>query len=106
AEWIAAGTPAPKPTDPRLERLEILPPGAVLKPGMKQQFVLLGHYNDGHVEDVTRWAKYTSTNSSVGSVDDRGLVTVAGFGEGAITAWYASKVIIASVTSPYRQQVP
>ncbi len=32
-EWIAAGAPAPKPDDPRLEHLEILPARVVLKPG-------------------------------------------------------------------------
>ena len=32
-DWIAAGTPPPKPDDPRLDRLEILPERAPLKPG-------------------------------------------------------------------------
>ena len=71
-----------KPADPRIERLEILPPGVVLQPGAKQQLLVLAHFTDGHVEDVTRWAKYTSTNESVATVDDDGLVTVVGYGEG------------------------
>ncbi len=105
ADWIAAGMPAPQPSDPRLVKLEILPPGVVLKPGDKQQFLILAHFTDGHVEDVTRWAKYTSTNESVAKVDDRGAATVGGFGEGAITAWYLSKVVITSISSPYAQPV-
>ena len=32
------------------------------------------HFTDGHVEDVTRWAKYTSTNESVAQIDDAGQV--------------------------------
>ena len=106
AEWIAAGTPPPTAEDPRLERLEILPDASVLRPEMKQQLVVLAHFSDGHVEDVTRWAKFTSTNESVAQVGDNGLVSVMGYGEGAVTAWYLSRVVIASVTAPYPTPVP
>jgi hypothetical protein len=106
AEWIAAGCPPPKPEDPRLDRLQILPEGAVLKPGMKQQLLVLAHFTDGHMEDVTRWAKYTATNLSVALVDDYGQVQVMGHGEGAITAWYASQVVAATVSSPYPNKIP
>ena len=106
ADWIAAGTPGPKPDDPRIERLEILPPAAVLKPEMTQQLLVLAHFSDGHVEDVTRWAKYTSTNESVAQVGEDGQVRVMGYGEGAITAWYLSRVVIATVSAPYAKPVP
>lgn len=106
AEWIAAGTPPPTAADPRLERLQILPDASVLRPEMKQQLVVLAHFSDGHTEDVTRWAKFTSTNESVAQVGDNGLVSVMGYGEGAVTAWYLSRVVIASVTAPYPTPVP
>ncbi|MGE3405256.1 MAG: DUF1549 domain-containing protein [Pirellulales bacterium] len=106
AEWIAAGTPPPVPADPRLHHLELLPPGVVLKPGMDQQLIVRAHFTDGHVEDVTRWAKYVSTNQSVAAVDDDGgVIHVMGHGEGAVTAWYLSQMVTASVTSPYEAQV-
>ena len=105
AEWIAAGGPPPAESDPRVDHLEILPAGAVLKPGASQQLITLAHFSDGHVEDVTRWAKYTATNQSVAEVDDFGQVKVMGFGEGAITAWYLSKVVIATITSPFENVV-
>ncbi len=105
AEWIAADTPAPRPDDPRLAKLEILPSSAVLKPEMTQQLVVLAHFTDGHVEDVTRWAKYTSTNESVAQLGEEGQVRVMGYGEGAITAWYLSRVVIATVSSPYAKPV-
>ncbi len=38
-------------------------------------------------------------------VGDRGLVTIVGNGEGAITGWYQSKVVAATVTVPYPEQV-
>lgn len=105
SEWIAAGMPPPKDDDPRLQRLEILPAGTVLKPGQAQQLIVLAHYSDGHSEDVTRWAKYTATNLSVAQVDDAGLVSVMGHGEGAITAWYASQVVAATVSSPFANAI-
>jgi hypothetical protein len=106
AEWIAAGTPPPTADDPRLQRLEILPSGSVLKPKAKQQLVVLAHFSDGHTEDVTRWAKFTSTNESVAQVGDLGQVKVMGYGEGAITAWYLSRVVTATISSPYPTPVP
>ncbi len=106
AEWIAAGQPGPREDDPRLERLEILPDHCVLAPGLKQQLVVRAHFTDGHVEDVTRWAKYTSTNLSVADVDDQGRVTVMGHGEGAIVAWYLSRNLVASVSVPFDNEVP
>jgi hypothetical protein len=105
SQWIAAGCPEPRDDDPRLERLEILPGGAVLEPGNEQQLVVMAHFTDGHREDVTRWAKYTATNLSVAQVDDAGRISVMGHGEGAVTAWYASQVVVATVSSPYKNAI-
>ncbi|MFM9960980.1 MAG: DUF1549 domain-containing protein [Planctomycetaceae bacterium] len=105
AEWIAAGHPAPSEDDPRLKQLEILPTASQQKKGASQQLVVRGHYSDGHVEDVTRWCKFTSANATVASVDDRGLVKIIGSGEGAISAWYLSQNVIATVSSPYETPV-
>ncbi|HEX4129308.1 MAG TPA: DUF1549 domain-containing protein [Pirellulales bacterium] len=105
SEWIAADTPAPQANDTRIVRIEILPEATVLEPGDNQQLVVRAHFTDGHTEDVTRWARYTSTNESVAQVGDTGGVKIVGHGEGAITAWYLSKVVIATVTAPYKQKV-
>ncbi len=72
-----------------------------MKPGAKQQLIVLAHFNDGHREDVTQWVKYTSANGEVAQVDEQGLVQITGYGEGALTAWYLSKVVVASVTVPF-----
>jgi hypothetical protein len=105
AEWIAAGQQGPSDADTRLLRLEILPAVSQQKKGASQQLVVRGHYSDGHVEDVTRWCKFTSANATVASVDDRGLASIVGFGEGAINAWYLSQNVIATVSSPYETPV-
>lgn len=105
SEWIAAGTPPPAADDPALQRLEILPSSVVLRPEDEQPLVVRAHYSDGRVEDVTHWVKYTSTNQTVCEVDEQGRVHVMGYGEGAVTAWYSSQVVAATVTVPFEQEV-
>ena len=106
AEWIASGTPGPKPDEPRIQRIEILPDHFLTQPGAGQQLSVLAHFSDGHTEDVTHWVKYTSANESVAQVDDAGRVKTVGFGEGAITGWYLSRIAITTATAPYTNQVP
>jgi len=105
SEWIAQGQVAPAANDPRIKRLEILPEASRLKAGVEQPMIVRAHFSDGHVEDVTRWAKYTSTHATVCSVDDMGVVKVSGSGEGAIVAWYLAQNTTATVTVPYNQPV-
>lgn len=106
AEWIAAGALEPKKDDPRVDRLEVLPHQSVLQPGDQQDVLVRAHYSDGRVEDVTKWAKFASTNETVAKIDNSGRVSVIGSGEGAVTAWFASKIVIARITSPYDFEVP
>ncbi len=101
AEWIARGSPPPQTTDARITRLEILPANATLRPGDEQQMVVLAHFSDGHVEDVTPWAKYDVTVTTTARVDEKGLLTVVGPGECSVTAWYLSRIAIATTTVPY-----
>jgi hypothetical protein len=105
SEWIAAGIPGPKENEPRIQRIEILPEHFITRPGLTQQLSVLAHFTDGHTEDVTHWVKYTSANETVSQVDENGQVKAVGFGEGAITGWYLSRIAIATVTAPYTNKV-
>jgi hypothetical protein len=106
SEWIASGVPGPQPQDPRIVRLEVLPAKVLLSPGGSQQLLVRAYFSDGHSRDVTHWAKFTDANSAVSQTGDSGLVKVMGYGEGAITAWYLSKITVATVTVPYPNAVP
>ncbi len=106
AEWIAAGAPGPRKDDPRIDRIEVVPPRLVLTPGVEQQILVRAHFSDGSVVDATPWAKYTWSDSSVAVADETGRVKVTGNGEGAVTAWYLSKIAIATVSVPYPNDVP
>ncbi len=105
SQWIAAGTPGPKAEEPRIHHLEFLPANVILKPGVTQQLIVRAHFSDGQVQDVTRWVKYTDANAAVTQVNDTGNVKVLGHGEGAITAWYLSRIAIATISVPYENKV-
>ncbi|MEX2141111.1 MAG: DUF1549 and DUF1553 domain-containing protein [Pirellulales bacterium] len=103
--WVAEGAQSPKADDPRLEKLEMLPGKLLLKPGMKQRILVRAHFSDGHVEDVTRWVKFTSSDESVALIDQTGRLTVMGEGEGFVSGWYLSQNVVATVTAPYQRPV-
>ncbi len=105
SEWIAAGTPPPRDDDTRIQKVEMLPETVLLEPGATQQLLVRATFSDGHVEDVTHWAKFSAANATVTQVDDEGKVKVIGNGEGAITAWYLSRVAVATITAPQTNHV-
>ncbi len=101
ANWIAKGAAGHKATDPKLERLEILPANVRLDRGDSQRISVRAHYSNGRIEDITRWAKFTSTDESVATVDEYGLAKVLGPGEGAVNAWFASRIITSRLSVPF-----
>jgi hypothetical protein len=105
AQWIAAGAPGPQANDARIDRIEITPRHATLKPGAQQPLKVTAFFSDKTQQDVTRWCKYTAGNTSVATINEEGVVKVAGFGEGTITAWYLSKLSIATITASFDQVV-
>jgi hypothetical protein len=105
ADWIASGCPGPRGDDPTIQRLEVFPHEAVLKPKDRLQVIVRAWYSDGHSADVTRWAKFGSTEDLVAGVDDNGRVRVAGPGEAAITVWYSNLVALCQVRSPLPNRI-
>lgn len=106
SEWISAGAKSPASDDPTVTRIEVLPEDVLLTVGQEQQFVVLAHYSDGHTEDVTQWAKFTSTNETVAKIDNDGNASIIGHGGGAVTAWFASRIVLARLASPYPHEIP
>ena len=104
-DWIKAGAPGPKDADPRLARIEVFPKAALLKPKDTLRVIVRAMYSDGTAEDVTRWARFGSSEDLVATVDEDGKVTVAGHGEAAITVGFGTKVAAIAVTSPFPNAV-
>lgn len=101
SEWIRAAAQGPSDKDIHLERLEVLPAAATLKQDSGLQLVVRALYSDGHAEDVTRWAKYLSSEDQVASVDADGRVKVMGSGEASVSVLYSGHVASALVASPF-----
>ena len=102
AEWIAAGAEGPRKDEAQLERLEVIPERLALKKGDRAQLQVLAHYADGLIEDVTRWTKFTATDETLLRVSDpNGGLEVTGYGEGAVSAWFSSRIVLARVISPF-----
>jgi hypothetical protein len=101
AEWIAAGLPRPADGEPTVVKVEAAPRAVTLSPGQAQQVLVTATYSDGRTADVTRWAKFDSTDMTVAQVNEHGIIQVNGHGEGAVSVWYASLVDLAIVTAPY-----
>ena len=101
AKWIANGAVGPRSTDPKLDHLEILPATVRLERGKLQPVVVRAHYSNGRIEDVTRWSKFNSTDESVATVDENGLAKVVGPGEGAVNAWFASRIVTSRLSVPF-----
>ncbi|QDT35708.1 DUF1553 domain-containing protein [Stratiformator vulcanicus] len=101
SEWIAAGASPPTKADTEVERIEVLPGRSIHTVGSKQDLVVIAHFSDGRAVDVSEWVIWSSSDEAVCSVDEHGTVTVIGPGEGAIVAWYSSKLAIARVTVPF-----
>ncbi len=105
ANWIAAGAPAPTENDAKLVNLEIIPKALTLTKGQQKQLKVEATYSDGMKRDVTRWVRFSSTVATVCEVSSEGKITVIGPGEGAVTAWFSSKIVISRITSPYPNKV-
>ena len=100
AGWVAAGAPGPVSNGPRIQRIEVFPPAATLKPKDTLQMLVRAWYSDGSARDVTRWAKFNSSEELIAAVDADGHVTVQGHGEAAITVWFSNLVAAARIASP------
>lgn len=106
ADWIAAGAPGPRPDDVRLSRLEVFPTGAVLRPKDSLRVIVRAWYSDGKPRDVTRWARFSSTEEGVAGVDEKGIVTVGSHGEAAIPVVYGNQVATILISSPFPKSIP
>lgn len=100
SEWIADGLPRPRDDEPGLVGIASFPPAVRLKPGDRQRLIVQATYANGRVADVTRWAKFASTDEPVAKIDETGRATIEGQGEAAITVGFAGLVSRTIVSVP------
>ena len=104
-QWITNGAKAPTAHDAKLQRISVLPKQSRLLQGDTSKLLVTAHYDSGATQDVTRWAKFTSTDQAIANVTADGKVKVEDSGQGAILVWYGSKVDLARITVPFTNQV-
>jgi hypothetical protein len=102
--WLQAGAPAQEGEPLEVTSLEVTPAQRVGRLGMKQQLRVEAQYSDGSVRDVTALARYDSVDEGMLSVDEGGLVTVAGAGQATIMARFEGQAGILTVSIPYSDQ--
>jgi hypothetical protein len=95
AAWIEAGSPGPRENEKKLLGIDLAPAESPAALGQAVALTVTARYDDGSSRDVTRWARFTSADETVASVDPVGRVSVVGHGAGAVTAWFSSQIAVA-----------
>lgn len=104
-QWIAEGMKLDAAAEPDLVKIVTVPSQRVLRqPASLQQIMVLGHFSDGSIRDLTPLADFSSSNESVGSVTPQGLVKKNGRGETAVLARYLDKMSTTYLT--FLEEVP
>ena len=99
--WIAQGMPYGKDTDPKIASVEVLPKTRTMTLNGEQQLVVLAHYTDGSVQDVTRSALYEPNDKSMAKADEDGRVTLFDQpGDVGVMVRYQAKVAVFRATAP------
>ena len=97
--WISEGVPLGDPVADRVERLEVFPEEVFMHgPGKKHRVLVVAHYPDGAVRDVTREAHLTSTSTSGVRITEDGQVEGLRTGEASLLVRYEGKFIAVPVT--------
>ncbi len=105
AAWIEAGCPGPQVGEKTLDAIGLTPARQTAAVGESLQLAVTARYSDGSSRDVTHWARFTSTDESVATVDPTCTVSVIGHGEGAVTAWFSSQIAVTRVVVPFPYDV-
>src|SRR5690606_9830185 len=103
--WIGEGMKIDGAETADLVRIEVYPSQRTLQEQCsQQQLMVLGHFTDGSVRDVTSLCVFSSSNESVATVSANGLVSKIGRGETAVLARVLDKMETSHVT--FLEQVP
>lgn len=100
-DWIVRGAPGPRPSDPRLLRLEITPRDIELQPGKSLSAKVQAIWSDSVNQDVSAWAVYDSTQEHVASVSPRGDIQAEGPGRTAVMVRYLGQFAVVNVSVPF-----
>ena len=96
-DWLKNGAPLDATEVPKVVRLELFPPAAVLEgAGATQQMVARAVYADGTDRDVTSLAVFLTNNDNSAPINADGLVTAAARGEAFVMGAHVQPLNTAS----------
>jgi hypothetical protein len=99
--WIAQGMPYGNATDPTVTKITIFPEERTMRRNGAQQVIVLAHYTDGSIEDVTRLAKFEPNSPEMGEASATGMVrTLDLTGDVAVMARYQGAVAVFRASLP------
>ena len=105
--WIEQGMPKGKDSDPKVDKIEVMPRERILVGSKDQQLRVVAIFTDGTRHDVTRQAEYKSQEPDILKVEPTGAVsTLDRTGEGAVMVRYMGIVDVAKITVPFNRSVP
>ncbi|MEK6235336.1 MAG: DUF1549 and DUF1553 domain-containing protein, partial [Planctomycetales bacterium] len=99
--WIAQGMPYGSEEDPKVVRIQVVPPFRTMDRGTEQQVQVIAHYSDGSTEDVTRMTQFEPNDPEMAETSETGLVkTMDLTGDVGIMARYQANVDVFRAAVP------
>ena len=99
--WIGQSMPYGKPSDPTVDFIEVFPAQRTMQFDGEQQLVVMAHYTDGSIQDVTRGALFEANDKEVARAEGSGIVKVFRQpGDAAVMVRYQAKVAVFRATVP------
>lgn len=103
-DWIRVGAPGPRPDEPVLERIAVLPKQIVMTTDAKVDLTVTAHFSDGRSKDVTGRSLFETNAPEIGEVDERGEVTTESRGGlFAVMVRFGGKIDVFRGTVPFPQ---
>ncbi|MCE9604834.1 MAG: DUF1549 domain-containing protein, partial [Planctomycetia bacterium] len=104
-DWIGQGCKLDAEGAPTCTKIEVYPKNReYFRPAHVQQLLVLGHYSDGTIRDITKLADYLSSDEAVATVDADGFVVSRERGETTVLVRYLDKMETTALT--YLEDVP
>jgi hypothetical protein len=99
--WILQGMPYGSDSDPTVARIEVFPQQRTMPQQGQQQLLVIAHYTDGKMEDVTETVKFEPNSPEMAEVSVGGLVkTLDLTGDVAVMARYQGQVGVFRASVP------
>ena len=96
-DWISRGgryaSDSQLAISPQIEQLKVFPKEIIMEPGVKRKLLVMGHFTDGRVEDLTPEVLYESSNPEVANVTADGFVQAVNPGQTLVTVRTLGKIV-------------